>query len=134
MALDIALGSDLDLPLATRFIRGRDTVAQRVRIRLQQHLGDWVLDTSKGIPWATYLSTKPAPVAAIEASCRTEVEATPGVLAVQSVSSTLSGRDLSITITYTDSEGDVAVALSANPGDRNFAVAAHAVTGGPIAR
>ena len=134
MALDIALDSSLDLGVSNRMIRGRDVTAQRVRIRLQQHLGDWVLDTSKGIDWKTYLSTKPAPIANIEADVYREISTTPGVLAVGEVTSSVADRALTITATYTTAEGEQTATLSAAPGSRNFALAAHVAASGAIGR
>jgi len=134
MALDIALDSNLDLSVSNRMIRGRDVVAQRVRIRLQQHLGDWVLDTSEGIDWKAYLSTKPVPVATIEAAVFREISTTPGVLAVGEVTGAVVGRNLTITATYTTPEGEQAATLSAAPGARNFALAAHVAASGAIGR
>jgi len=134
MALDIALDSNLDLGVSNRMIRGRDATAQRVRIRLQQHLGDWVLNTSKGVDWATYLSTKPVPLANIEAAVYREISTTPGVLAVGDVVGSVVDRALTITATYTTAEGEQAATLSAAPGARNFALAAHVAPSGAIGR
>ena len=72
----------LDLPVFPKHISGVDLIVQRMTIRLQRFLGEWILDTSVGIPYLDFIQTRPVDVAGFGAVIRTEIETTPGVLRV----------------------------------------------------
>lgn len=89
MRIDLQLDADGDLPLVPRHITGIPLVLQRIRRRLRVFAGEWVLDTSQGLPYLAWRQTKPAPLDAIAARVRVELETTPGVVRIDSCTATL---------------------------------------------
>lgn len=89
MRIDLALDETGDLPLVPRHITGIPLVLQRIRRRLLVFAGEWVLDTSQGLPYLAWRQTKPAPLDAIAARIRTELEQTPGVVRVDTCAAAL---------------------------------------------
>lgn len=83
---DLALTTtgDLDVEAGGRLIEGTEAIAQELRIRLRTFLGEYFLDTTKGLPWLTWTSTKPTPdvLRQVEALVRAEVARTSGVVRV----------------------------------------------------
>ena len=71
-----------DLPVFPVHISGVDLIVQRMTIRLQRFLGEWILDTTVGIPYLAFIQERPVDVEGITAVLRTEIETTPGVLRV----------------------------------------------------
>lgn len=71
-----------DLPINPVHISGTDLVLQRVTLRLQRFLGEWILDTSVGLPYLAWVQQKPPDVIGITAVLRTEIATTPGVARV----------------------------------------------------
>lgn len=98
MAFDLELTSGGDIPLRPGTITGAEAVAQNVRVRLGTHLGEWPQDASVGLPYVTWLTTKPVDVDAITARIRRTVRETPGVISVNGWSGTL-GADGTVTVT-----------------------------------
>lgn len=95
---DILMDPDtLDLPDFTRHASGLEIIAQRVRCRLQTHLGDWPLDTSAGVDWIGFLGRKPVELAAMAASLAVEILGTPGVTQVQDLEWSQDGDSATIT-------------------------------------
>lgn len=81
MPIDIRLDPDThDLDPVGRFVT--DTTLQRIKIRLGTFSGEWILDTSVGLPFIEWLQRKPVPVDEIGDRIRREIETTPGVLKV----------------------------------------------------
>jgi hypothetical protein len=89
MRIDLALDADGDLPLVPRHITGIPLVLQRIRRRLRVFAGEWVLNTSQGLPYLAWRQTKPAPTEAIAARIRVELEQTPGVVRIDSCAASL---------------------------------------------
>lgn len=89
MRIDLALDASGDLPLVARHITGIPLVLQRIRRRLLVYAGEWVLDTTQGIPYLAWRQTKPAPLDAIAARIRVELEQTPGVVRIDSCAASL---------------------------------------------
>lgn len=112
--VDVELDEDGDLPAFCRVISGRDLIAQRVSIRLKTHLGEWILDPFKGLPFLQWMATKPPDAAAIGAVVRREIETTPGVLRVDDFSSawTPATRSVEVTATIITAEGELEVVVS----------------------
>jgi len=71
-----------DLPDYTSFITGADAVVQRIKFRLLLHEGEWAADVRKGLPWKTWVQTKPAPLPIIHARVKETIKSTPGVAQV----------------------------------------------------
>ena len=89
MRIDLALDETGDLPLVPRHITGIPLVLQRIRRRLRVFAGEWVLDTSQGLPYLAWRQTKPAPIEAIAARIRVELEQTPGVVRIDTCAASL---------------------------------------------
>jgi hypothetical protein len=77
--MDILL-VDGDLTPRGRLVTGDDETLQRVRLRLDMGLGEWVLDQTVGVPWIAWLTSKASlRVNEIGAVLRSTIETTPGV-------------------------------------------------------
>ena len=81
LSIDTSTG---DIAFPTRMLSGSQATRQRIDVRLRTFYGEWLLDTSVGLPYATWAQEKPAQPAAISARVRAEVAGTPGVQAVTS--------------------------------------------------
>ena len=57
LALDSVTG-DLDLTNGCRLIRGSERIIQELKIRFRTFLGEYFLDTRKGLPWIRWRETK----------------------------------------------------------------------------
>ncbi len=112
--IDVGLNADGDLPDFCRPISGLDLIGQRIAIRLRTHLGEWLLDASKGLPFLRWMATKPPDPVAIGAVVRREIETTPGVLRVEGFVSTWTPatRTIEITGTVVTTEGELALSVS----------------------
>jgi len=92
MPRDIRLGRwPLDL------IAGADSAAQRLRIRLGTHLGEWPLDDGVGLPFIAWGDTLPPPLIQIRDYVVFEIEDTPGC------------RSLGVSTSFNASTGAVTV-------------------------
>jgi len=112
MALDFLLDDSGDLPVVTRLGEGVRVVEQRLELRLRRHLGEWFLDTTKGLPFVEWLSTKPALVD-IAAQVRREISTCPGVLAVDSYTSAQDDAGMvTITAAIRTEDGTTTVGVS----------------------
>ena len=111
MRLDSYLDG-LDIPPRTRLVTGRDLVAQRIRLRLATHEGEILRDTSIGFPWATWLSTKPPPLASIRSSVRKQLGQIAGVTAVGNVQASASGGTISVSADVETDEGSVSISAA----------------------
>lgn len=89
MRIDLALDEAGDLPLVPRHITGIPLVLQRIRRRLLVFAGEWVLDVTQGLPYLAWRQTKPAPLDAIAARIRVELEQTPGVVRIDACAASL---------------------------------------------
>lgn len=98
MAFDLELNADGDIDLRPRTITGAEAVAQNLYVRLTTHLGEWPRDATVGLPYVTWLTTKPVDVDAIVARIRRTVRETPGVTSVSGWSGSLSPQGV-VTVT-----------------------------------
>lgn len=104
---DVKLTSEGDIYPQTVYVDGIEYILQRVRIRLNTHLGEWILDTRAGMPWRRWLDTKPAPVDQVRDFVRREIESTPGVIRVSGLEADMDGREVKVSgdiITERDGE------------------------------
>ncbi len=83
-----------------------ESVAQRVRTRLQSFIGDWFLDLDHGLPWFARME-KPADLAVLEADVKRCVLETPGVQTLTTFSIVLDPdtRKCTIAVNGTDIYG-----------------------------
>lgn len=105
-APDVLMGADGDLPNFTRHASGMEVIAQRVRVRLGTHLGDWPLDTTVGVDWIKHLSQKPVDLPALAAVLSLEILAVPGVTGVQDLTWAQTGTSATISATVRTSLGE----------------------------
>jgi hypothetical protein len=84
-----------------------ESVAQRVKTRLQSFKGDWFLDLDHGLPWFARFE-KPADLALIEADIKRCILKTPGVdsLLAFSIDLDRDTRKCTIAVTVKDIYGD----------------------------
>lgn len=124
-APDVLMGDDGDLPVFTRHVSGMEVIAQRVRVRLGTHRGDWPLDVRAGIPWTEYLGRKPLDMAALAAVLAVEMLAVPGVTAVEDLDWSVDNGLATITATLRTAVGkslDVVVQPQAAAGNPSITV------------
>lgn len=80
MPYDVILDPAGDIPLTTTSLgSGTELVLQRAAIRLGTHRGEYVLDTSVGLPFITWMQQRPPDVDGIALALRREIADTPGV-------------------------------------------------------
>ncbi len=79
MPLDVQLDETGDLPHITRHISGVELTIQRVTIRLNLSLGEFLLDQTKGINYLAIVAQRPVDIEATGAIVRDQIETTPGV-------------------------------------------------------
>lgn len=82
--MDVGL-EDGDLPAFCRFIQGEDETIQRLRLRMLQHRGDWILDRSAGLPYLDWGQLRSPPLEQIRAAIQVEIETCPGVERVERI-------------------------------------------------
>lgn len=84
--LDPATG---DLPYSFEGVRKSDLVIQRIRTRLQTHLGEVWEDKRAGLPFSLWAQRKIPELDEVAAYIRREVEGIPGVLRVEGLASSV---------------------------------------------
>lgn len=93
---DVKLTPEGDIYPQTVYVEGVDYILQRVQIRLNTHLGEWILDTRQGLPWRRWLNTKPAPVDQVRDFVRREIEKTAGVTRVVDLTAEADNRAIKV--------------------------------------
>ena len=103
MAGNLALDSNHDIIIgrgATR-IGGAEQIAQLVKCRLLTLLGEWMQDTSLGIPWFEGIFTKNVRPADIQLTIANIIRGTAGVQQLISIELDADYRARTLTITFT---------------------------------
>jgi len=77
--VDLLMDENDDLALPCQLVSDYRVVIQRLKIRLSTFLGEWTLDTSKGLDFFGWLNTRPPPLNIIGAKVREEIAGTKGV-------------------------------------------------------
>lgn len=95
---DLALDENGDLELPARLVAGEDLVIQRLRVRLNTHLGEWPLDTARGLDYAGWTGRLPVPLTEIELALTEAIGTTPGVARISGARATFDAA--SRTVTY----------------------------------
>lgn len=62
-----------------KVVTGREEVAQRLRYRLNTHVGEWVLNVELGVPWREEILKKAPDLQVVGGLLRTLIVETPGV-------------------------------------------------------
>lgn len=96
---DVLLQADGDLPVFPRHVTGIRRVAQRVRIRLLTHLGEWIKDTTIGIPYQDWIFDLMDDVPTIGGFIRQTIESIDEVERVDNFTCTKSGETVSVSCT-----------------------------------
>lgn len=82
MSVDLRLDGNGDLDLFNHelfLVTEVDQVVQHLEIRLKFFLGEWFLDTTKGIPYYDEILIKRYEVSGIESFIKSQIINTPGV-------------------------------------------------------
>lgn len=98
---DVRLTEDGDLPEYTEHISGLALIEQKIRIRLRTFRGEWMLDTSQGLPFFDWLKQKPIRINEVENRIRAEIAATNGVTSIPDLSVGFRRADAEIKIVTT---------------------------------
>lgn len=95
------------------FVTGIQYTAQRIKTRLQLFLGEWVFDTSQGVPWFEAVFISNPDIVTIQAIIKNTILQTPTVLALTSYSDNFShvNRSYSVQFTATTTNGDLSESL-----------------------
>jgi len=139
VSYDILLEDDLDIPQFTRHVSGVEVIAQRVHFRLITFRGEWILDTSRGLPFVDWLTNKLSRrrIEEIGETVRNEILRTPGVLRIDNYAVVLDGLTLRISgLVYTDEGETFTITVeptAAAAGNTSPFVAYQLVRSGPIA-
>jgi hypothetical protein len=104
MAADLELAIDThDLsgrnPLDLSLVRGIDSVAQQIKIRLLTFLGEWFLDVRAGVPYFESILVKNPDRLIVEGLFREQIEGVPEVQEIESLTLAFDSlrRELSVT-------------------------------------
>ena len=91
------------------FVTGKEYTAQRIRTRLQLFLGEWVFDTSQGVPWFEQVFVKPADIITIESIIKNTILETPNVISLLSYTDNLNHatREYSVNFSVDTTDGIV---------------------------
>lgn len=112
----IALTSDGDLPAVAQRVRldTLDQIAQRIRVRLLTHRGEWLPDRRVGLPYYRWSQTRPAPVDLVVQAMQAACVAVPGVVSA-ALEGTFSQASRSIIITgsVVVQEGQITITYTA---------------------
>lgn len=94
-----------DLQLVTK----ADAVRQHLKQRLWLFLGEWFLDTTKGVPYYQFILVKNPNLDLVEATLKQMILQTPGVLELTDFSFTYAraGRALTVEFTAKCSDEDI---------------------------
>ena len=95
--------------------QGVDSRKQHLEIRLKTFLGEWFLDTTVGVPFIQRLFEKKNPDnLLIQSVLRPEIEATPGITAINNISFKIdrAARKLDITINVESVEGEFSIEIT----------------------
>src|SRR4030042_1762516 len=92
-------------------IEDLDVVAQHIRVRLRTILGEWYLDTSKGVDWFGVIFSKESPRGMAEATLRAAVETDDHVRELAKFAATFDGttRNLAIELEASTDFGTVSM-------------------------
>ena len=90
-------------------VRGIQLVKQKIRHRLQFHLGEWFLDRSLGFPWIDRVLVKNPNINAVRSAIATVIQNTTGVQSVDltDFSFDRAARQLSVQYSATGVDGDL---------------------------
>lgn len=115
----LALLPDGDLALPMRQSTGLDVVVARARIRLNARLGEWLSDTSLGLPWVEWSNNTSPTASGAAALVRAQLEDVTGITSVNSCSATIRGRVLTVTATASivadGAAGDLTITATLDP-------------------
>lgn len=115
----LALTPDADLALPMRQATGLDVVVDRVLIRLRARLGEWLSDTALGLPWVEWSNDQSPTASGAAALVRAQIEATTGVVTVNSCAASIRARTMTITaaasIVADGAAGDLTITATLDP-------------------
>ena len=92
---DIVIHNDLS------FVKDIDYVTQKLKLNLWFFLGEWFLETSKGIPYIQEIMGKDTNISQVEAIIKTEILRTPYVNELSKFDLTIDRAQRKMFITFT---------------------------------
>jgi len=93
---DIYLGSRSGVAIVT----GADEVAQGIRTKLRLFLGEWFLDTTKGVPYFEEIFSGVYDHARIESVLRAQIRSQSGVTEITSFSTSFDRAGRALTVNF----------------------------------
>jgi hypothetical protein len=89
-----------------RFFEGKDTIAQKVKIRLQLFQGEWFLDQRIGFPYWQKVFVKNPDLRSLRALYKQAILESPGIASVDNLDLELTDRALNLEFDATTDEGE----------------------------
>jgi|SRR5690554_937285 len=86
-------------------VDGLELVAQRLRVRLNRRLGEWIWDTRRGVPWLETVFVRPPNISAISTALKSEIIGTAGVIELLAFEATRRGSALSVRFEVSADDG-----------------------------
>lgn len=90
-----------------RFFDGKDSIAQKVKVRLKLFQGEWFLDQRVGFPYWQKVFVKNPDLRALRALYKSAILSSPGISGVSSLDISLNDRNLSIEFDATTDDGQL---------------------------
>lgn len=104
-ALDLLLGDtgDLDISTGDLGLTFDDAfgVAQRLQTRLRLFLGEWLLDTTAGVPWREEILVRGRDPEPARAVLTAQILSCPGVVALPEIDVTIDAGARTMSVTFT---------------------------------
>jgi len=112
-ARTLALDDDGDLLLVSgrlSYLDGRAAIAQRIKVVLELHEGEWFLDLSAGVPYREQVFVRVPDEAAVSALLRAKILGVDGVVGLREFNLVFdyTDRELQLSFVAITDEGDVA--------------------------
>lgn len=83
-----------------KLIDNAERIAQQIKITLKFMLGEWFLDTSKGVPYLEYVLIKNPNMNHIRAIFREKILDVPDVIKLNSLDLTLDRKSRALTVSF----------------------------------
>jgi len=92
-----------------QFVSGQDEIKQILKVKFQTFLGEWFLDTRKGVAWFSKVFKKNANPAEIEALIIETIVTSPGITGIISLELEVirETRQLKVTFEATTIDGNI---------------------------
>ncbi|HSH00109.1 MAG TPA: hypothetical protein VLB27_08670 [candidate division Zixibacteria bacterium] len=129
---DVLLDPAGDLPISPVHVTGIRRIAQKIRLRLLTHRGEWLKDTTIGVPYQEWILDLMDDIPTIGGFIRQTIESCPGVLRVEGFTCVKSGETVSVSATIVstkDERAELRVSVSSEFGNFEPIVMFHFAAG-----